>query len=670
MTFISYAQNFEDVMLWRALAGVERGRYLDIGAQDPVIDSVSKAFYDAGWRGWHVEPTVMYSEALRLARPDETVLAAAIGNGELLNFHEFPETGLSTMQSAIAEAHVRSGFNEVERSVPVVSLAAVLEEMAVGGDIHWMKVDVEGAEQAVLDSWRDCAVRPWVLVIESTLPRSPTPMYEDWEPLVLARGYRFAYFDGLNRFYVSESHLDLLERFAVPPNVFDDFALNGTASQPFVALLRAQVERLARESEQIGAEANALRSALQEKEAQVAREIASGQAPLLQAIEFLRSENERREEALVHLRQSLQQSDAKESAERSRLHEAIAFLQSENERRELALVEYRKLLESAGAAESAERGQLLETVAFLQAENERREAALVEHRRQLEEAGGQASGERGRLLETVAFLQAENERREEALVDYRRQLEEVGVQMAGELSRLLETVAFLQAENERREAALVEHRRQLEEISSHSSSERNRLLEAIAHLQARNEQLEMQGAEHRAHLNEAARIDSSERSRLLQALEFLRDENDRREAALVVERAAHENMRAEALRLQAGISALHASTSWRLTKPLRAAKRLSRVGSRACAVAAYQCLRWPARACRPMLRGVARWGWLRHAVVKVIGKNSLLINKGRLFLFGSVAGAPQEASQPIALETLDWQAARIYRLTQRITGKK
>ena len=57
MTFVSYAQNFEDVMLWRALSDVKQGHYIDIGAQDPVINSVSLAFYEAGWRGIHVEAT-------------------------------------------------------------------------------------------------------------------------------------------------------------------------------------------------------------------------------------------------------------------------------------------------------------------------------------------------------------------------------------------------------------------------------------------------------------------------------------------------------------------------------------------------------------------------------------------------------------------------------------
>ena len=54
MTFVSYAQNFEDVMLHRALNHVVRGFYIDVGAADPEALSVTKAFYDNGWHGINV----------------------------------------------------------------------------------------------------------------------------------------------------------------------------------------------------------------------------------------------------------------------------------------------------------------------------------------------------------------------------------------------------------------------------------------------------------------------------------------------------------------------------------------------------------------------------------------------------------------------------------------
>ena len=40
MAFRSYAQNFEDLMLYRALGKVERDFYIDIGAQHPEIEAV------------------------------------------------------------------------------------------------------------------------------------------------------------------------------------------------------------------------------------------------------------------------------------------------------------------------------------------------------------------------------------------------------------------------------------------------------------------------------------------------------------------------------------------------------------------------------------------------------------------------------------------------------
>ena len=61
---ISYPQNFEDAVLNRVFHDVENGRYIDVGAYDPVIDSVTKHFYDKGWTGVNIEPVVRFHETL------------------------------------------------------------------------------------------------------------------------------------------------------------------------------------------------------------------------------------------------------------------------------------------------------------------------------------------------------------------------------------------------------------------------------------------------------------------------------------------------------------------------------------------------------------------------------------------------------------------------------
>lgn len=252
MSIVSYAQNFEDVMLWRALGHVQNGRYIDVGAQDPVVDSVSKAFYERGWRGVHVEATPGYAALLRKDRPDEIVIQAAVNSTTVpMTFYEIADTGISTGDPAIAEAHRGRGFKVAQITVPCITLQDLFA-MNGSEDVHWLKIDVEGMERKVLASWGASPVRPWVVVVESTLPLSQVESHEEWEPELLDRSYTQVHFDGLNRFYVSAAHVALHDAFRTPPNLFDGFRLSGTANAPFAQLVKEQSEaRVTAAAEQV-----------------------------------------------------------------------------------------------------------------------------------------------------------------------------------------------------------------------------------------------------------------------------------------------------------------------------------------------------------------------------------------------------------------------------------
>lgn len=233
MTWISYAQNFEDVMLMRALYDIEHGFYIDVGAQHPQIDSVSRAFYVRGWRGIHVEPVPEYARLLREDRPDETVLQAMLGVGQdQVRFFEIPDTGLSSADETIVRSHERLGFKVHEIMVEQSTLSAVFN-LCDSKPIHWLKIDVEGNELSTLRGWLSHKARPWIVVVESTQPLSQIPSHAPWEPYLFCRGYSFAYFDGLNRFYLHRDHLVLASHFNHGPCIFDDFCLSGLASAPF-----------------------------------------------------------------------------------------------------------------------------------------------------------------------------------------------------------------------------------------------------------------------------------------------------------------------------------------------------------------------------------------------------------------------------------------------------
>src|SRR5260221_2828997 len=95
-------------------------------------------------------------------------------------------------------------------------------------------------EKQVLDVGKPARPRPWIVVVESTLPLTQIGAHDDWEPLILEKGYKFSYFDGLNRFYVSNAHAELIKAFLSGPNVFDGFVLSGTSSAPFFRAVQSR----------------------------------------------------------------------------------------------------------------------------------------------------------------------------------------------------------------------------------------------------------------------------------------------------------------------------------------------------------------------------------------------------------------------------------------------
>ena len=222
--FVSYAQNFEDVMLWRALRHVTDGFYIDAGAAEPELESVTAAFYERGWCGINIEPAPAPFGRLAETRTRDVNLNVALGavNGEQSFLLVDGGNGLSTLCPERRTALEEEGWAIEEVRVPVRRLADLCREH-VRGPVHFLKIDVEGAERAVLEGAELDVWRPWIVVVEATRPRTPEPNFAGWEELLLGARYRMVYADGLNRFYLAEEHPELAAAFASPPNVFDAF---------------------------------------------------------------------------------------------------------------------------------------------------------------------------------------------------------------------------------------------------------------------------------------------------------------------------------------------------------------------------------------------------------------------------------------------------------------
>lgn len=144
---MSYAQNFEDVMIARLFDRNYRGFYVDIGAGHPDYLSVTRHFYDQGWSGINVEPTLRFYPLLCAARPRDTNLQCAIGNSPgLATFYEIPKYAEnSTLDPVVAERLAATELAATPHEVKVVRLADICNLYVKDRTIDFMKIDIEGA---------------------------------------------------------------------------------------------------------------------------------------------------------------------------------------------------------------------------------------------------------------------------------------------------------------------------------------------------------------------------------------------------------------------------------------------------------------------------------------------------------------------------------------------
>ena len=214
---ISYAQNCEDVLLRRAFPEVRAGFYIDVGANDPFVDSVTKHFSLEGWRGINVEPQVELYRKICQDRPNDVNLNVGVSDrASTIEFMQcLSNPGLSTFSPELGEQRARTGLEYVKRTVPVTTLAEICEAH-VKGPIDFLTIDAEGFEREVIlgNDWNRW--RPRIVVVEACRP-------ERWEPLLHAANYLSATFDGINLFYVRGEEPELLKAIKAPVNVLDDY---------------------------------------------------------------------------------------------------------------------------------------------------------------------------------------------------------------------------------------------------------------------------------------------------------------------------------------------------------------------------------------------------------------------------------------------------------------
>ncbi len=204
MVYFSQAgqDRFLDNLIFK---GKRKGTFVEIGGFDGVMGS-NCLFFEAfrGWKGIMIEPSPQQMEHAKLIRSCECIeaaIAATEGQTEFVNV-----TNGYTQMSGLKNTFLAPELNQIRSHplhkeetlrVPAYRLDNVLKARKIK-DIDYISLDVEGAEQSILESFpfEDFNVTAWS--IENN--RQTTAIGE----LMVQKGYRFMTVIGVDEIYLKQ----------------------------------------------------------------------------------------------------------------------------------------------------------------------------------------------------------------------------------------------------------------------------------------------------------------------------------------------------------------------------------------------------------------------------------------------------------------------------------
>ncbi|HYE06660.1 MAG TPA: FkbM family methyltransferase [Planctomycetota bacterium] len=209
-----FSQFGEDRLLAEIFSGIGGGTCVEVGGNDGILNSNTYHFELIGWTTVVVEPIPWLCERIALARPRATVIcrAAAEAAGQC-EFHvAVGADGMSSMaDTADLRGQVqREGAHLQTIRVETETLDRILERAKVD-DIHFLTIDVEGAEMRVLRGLDLARWKPRIVIVEdNSHGRDGTVVRH-----LRQQGYANVHRTGVNDWFITETDRELASRFDI-----------------------------------------------------------------------------------------------------------------------------------------------------------------------------------------------------------------------------------------------------------------------------------------------------------------------------------------------------------------------------------------------------------------------------------------------------------------------
>lgn len=204
----SYAQSGEDLILDLIFCNVKKGFYVDVGANNPTLQSNTYFFYKKGWSGINIDALPGSMKEFNRVRPRDINLEFAVSDQEqTLKYHMFKPSFYNSFTEEAAILY----SDKLIGSIPLSTkkLYWILDNYLASPEINFLTIDVEGLDFLILQSNDWFKYRPKVIVIE--LFASPSNQYiENEEKIFLKeKGYSFFCSTPTNAFFIENNFLQI-----------------------------------------------------------------------------------------------------------------------------------------------------------------------------------------------------------------------------------------------------------------------------------------------------------------------------------------------------------------------------------------------------------------------------------------------------------------------------
>jgi FkbM family methyltransferase len=217
----SYSQAGEDAIIRFLIETIQLKNftYLDIGTNQPNYCNNTYLFYLEGKKGVCIEPDPYMFRHIQRIRPDDTCLNVAIGldNVEEIDFYLFDEPSLSTLskeEASIRESYGNHKIKEVLK-IPLVKLHTIFEKYFNNKAPHFVSLDAEGVDLAILQSLDFEKYRPFIFCVETCQysENHIKPKVNDVIDFMLSKNY-FIYADTyINTIFVAKEQFENPEKY-------------------------------------------------------------------------------------------------------------------------------------------------------------------------------------------------------------------------------------------------------------------------------------------------------------------------------------------------------------------------------------------------------------------------------------------------------------------------